>query len=250
MSESAPRSARDHLAIALDVAEFELAQRLVKTLDGVPGWLKVGSELFVAAGLPAVAVVGAHARVFLDLKFHDIPHTVARAVSVATQAGVALMTLHAAGGTAMLHAARAAAAESAERCGLPRPKLVAVTLLTSLAASDLAAIGFRDAAVGDAVDRLVDLALEAGLDGVVASPLEAERIRARVGRDCFLVTPGVRSAGAALDDQNRTLDAAAAIAAGSDLVVVGRPVLRAADPAARARELLREIEAGLAQRRN
>ncbi len=242
-------SARERLAVALDVSAPAEAEALIAALEGVPGWLKVGSELFTAAGPAAVAAARGSARVFLDLKFHDIPNTVARAVASATRHGVSLLTVHAAGGGEMLRAAREAAEEAAAACGVPRPLLVAVTVLTSLSPADLKEVGVAVDGVEQQVARLVDVTLEAGLDGVVASPREAALVRARAGSALRIVTPGVRPADWPADDQVRTAGAAAAIEAGADLLVVGRPVVRASVPAEAARALVREIEQGLAARR-
>jgi len=239
-----PSGARDRLAVALDVADLAAARALVARLGGVPGWLKVGGELFTAEGPAALEVAGEAARVFLDTKLHDIPHTVARAVAAAVRRGVAMLTLHAAGGRAMLRAARESAAEAAAAAGAERPLLVAVTVLTSLGAADLAEVGVS-AAPSDQVLRLAELALACGLDGIVASPREAARVRERLGRDLLLVTPGVRPRGWPADDQTRTATAGEALAAGADVLVVGRPVLCAPDPARAARDLVAEIEAGL-----
>jgi orotidine-5'-phosphate decarboxylase len=242
-------SARDFLAVALDVPRLDVAEDLVRRLDGVPGWLKVGAELFTAVGPAALAAAGSVARVFLDAKLHDIPNTVAGAVAAATRHGVGMLTLHAAGGIAMLRAARETAEETAQAIGVPRPLLVGVTVLTSLSPSDLKDLGIQADSVDEQVARMVDLALAAGLDGVVASPREAAAVRQRAGPGLRIVTPGVRPANAADDDQRRTASASDAIAAGADLVVVGRPVVRAPDPAAAARELVREIELALGSRR-
>ncbi|HEY8156540.1 MAG TPA: orotidine-5'-phosphate decarboxylase [Myxococcota bacterium] len=242
------RSARDFLAVALDVPRLDAAEDLVRRLAGVPGWLKVGAELFTSAGPSALAAAGSAARVFLDAKLHDIPNTVAGAVAAATRHGVGMLTLHAAGGIAMLRAAREAAEETALAIGSPRPLLVGVTVLTSLSPADLKELGIQASSVEEQVARMVDLALAAGLDGVVASPREAAAVRRRAGPGLRIVTPGVRPAGAADDDQRRTASAAEAIQAGADLLVVGRPVVRAPDPAAAARELVREIEAALGSR--
>lgn len=241
--------ARDFLAVALDVPRLDVAEDLVRRLDGVPGWLKVGAELFTAVGPAALAAAGSVARVFLDAKLHDIPNTVAGAVAAATRHGVGMLTLHAAGGIAMLRAAREAAEETAQTIGVPRPLLVGVTVLTSLSPADLKELGIQANTVDEQVARLVDLALAAGLDGVVASPHEAAAIRQRAGPGLRIVTPGVRPANAGGDDQRRTASAGDAIQAGADLVVVGRPVVRAPDPAAAARELVREIELALGARR-
>jgi len=239
-----PSDARDRLAVALDVAGLAEAKELVARLAGVPGWLKVGGELFTAEGPAAVELAAGAARVFLDTKLHDIPNTVARAVAAGARRGVSLLTLHAAGGRAMLRAARDAAAEVAAASGGRRPLLVAVTVLTSLADVDLAEVGVAGAPA-DQVLRLAELAQSCGLDGIVASPREAARVRERLGPGLLLVTPGVRPRAWPADDQARTATPREALAAGSDLLVVGRPVLRAPDPAAAARALLAEIEAAL-----
>jgi orotidine-5'-phosphate decarboxylase len=239
-------AARDRLAVGLDVPDLAAAEALIAALGGAPGWLKVGSELFTAAGPPALRAAGRSARVFLDTKFHDIPNTVARAVAAATRHGVAMLTLHAGGGGAMLRAAREAAEEAAAAVGSRRPRLVGVTVLTSLTPGDLKEVGVGVGAIEEQVARLVDLCLAAGLDGVVASPQEAASVRRRAGDALKIVTPGVRPAGWPTDDQARTATAAAAVSAGADLVVVGRPVLRARDPAGAARQLVAEIEEALA----
>lgn len=235
-------SARDQLAIALDVPDLAAAEAAIAALRGEPGWLKVGAELFTAAGPAALLAAAGSARVFLDTKLHDIPNTVARAVAAATRHGVSMLTLHAAGGGNMLRAAREAAEAEASACGRPRPALVAVTVLTSFAPADLAEVGVG-AAIEDQVARLVDLAAAAGLDGVVASPHEAALVRRRAGAALRIVTPGIRPRGWPADDQARATTAGEAIAAGSDVLVVGRPVLAAPDPAAAARGLIAEIEA-------
>jgi len=234
------QQARERLAVGLDVSTLDEATAVVGALRGVPGWLKLGPALFVTAGPPAVALAAAHARVFLDLKFHDIPNIVARGVAAAVGLGVSLLTVHTAGGRAMLEAARDAAAEEAAKQGRERPRIVGVTVLTSLLDADLTNAGVSGG-VSSQVARLVDLAASAGLDGVVASPWEAAAIRRQLGPDFFIVTPGVRPAGAATDDQARTATPADAIAAGADLLVVVRPVLRAPDPCAAARAIIDEI---------
>jgi orotidine-5'-phosphate decarboxylase len=235
-------SARDRLAIALDCPALAEAEAFIEALAGVPGWLKVGGELFTAVGPPALAAAGSRAKVFLDTKLHDIPNTVARTVAAATRHGVAMLTLHAGGGSAMLHAAREAADDAAAACGGPRPALIAVTVLTSFSPADLEEVGIAGAEVEDQVARLVNLAVGAGLDGVVASPWEATSVRRRAGEALRIVTPGIRPRDWPADDQARTASAAEAIAAGSDVLVVGRPVLFAPDPAAAAAKLIGEIE--------
>jgi orotidine-5'-phosphate decarboxylase len=243
-----PSGARDRLAVALDVPALDDARALVASLEGVPGWLKVGGELFTAAGPAAIELARQSARVFLDTKLHDIPNTVARCVAAATRHGVGMLTLHAAGGRAMLRAARESADEVVAATGCERPILVAVTLLTSLGAADLSDIGIA-ASPEDQVLRLAELAMAAGIDGIVTSPLEVARVRERLGRELLLVTPGVRRSDGPADDQTRTATAAEALAAGADLLVVGRPVIRAAAPAQAVRALVAEMEAGLAASR-
>jgi len=244
---SRSRAARDHLAVALDVPGLAEAEALIPRLGGVPGWLKVGLELFVAAGPEAVRRAAKHARVFLDLKLHDIPNTAAGAAAAATRLGAAMLTVHAGGGVEMMRAAREAAGEAAAKSGAAAPRLVAVSVLTSFGPEELRRVGVAGG-VPDHVARLVDLAREAGLDGAVASAREAHTLRRRVGPDFWLVTPGIRPAGASLDDQSRVATPAAAIEAGADLLVIGRPIARAADPAAAARAALEEIEVALAAR--
>jgi len=235
--------ARDRLAVGLDVPDLQGAELLVAALDGVPGWLKVGSELFTAGGPAAVALARRAARVFLDLKFHDIPNTVAAAVRSAAGLGVGMLSVHTAGGRDMLRAAREAAEEVSARNGGERTLIIGVTVLTSFAARDLEQIGVQAASIDEQVGRLVELAVSCGLDGVVASPLEAARVRQRAGDALRIVTPGVRPRGSARQDQARTATPAEAVQAGADVIVVARPVVRAPDPAAAARRIVAEIEA-------
>lgn len=241
-----PTTARERLAVALDVGSVEDAERLIRRIGGAAGWLKVGAELSTAAGPAAVAAARASARVFLDTKLHDIPDQVAGAVAAATRLGVGMLTVHAAGGAEMLRAARRAAEEEAGELGAERPRLLAVTVLTSLTPADLKEVGIGATEVSEQVARLVDLALACGIDGVVASPLEAATVRDRAGDALCIVTPGIRSGAGCADDQARTATATRAIEAGADLLVVGRPVTRASDPGRAARGFVREIEAALA----
>ena len=234
------RAARDRLIVALDTPDLAAAEALVDRLAGVVAHFKVGSVLFTAAGPAAVEMVRKRgARVFLDLKYHDIPATVAGAVEAAVRLGVALLTVHASGGAAMLRAA----AKAAQAAGAARPRILAVTVLTSLDRAALhGELGVPVAIEGHAA-HLALLARDAGCDGVVASAREAARLRALLGPATLIVTPGIRPAGGRADDQARTAAPAAAIRAGADYLVVGRPITEAADPAAAAAAILAEIPA-------
>lgn len=212
--------------VALDFADAAAARAFAARVLPAQCRLKVGLELFTAAGPGLVAeLVERGFDVFLDLKYHDIPNTVARACTRAAALGVWMLNVHALGGRRMLEAARAAVE------GPRRPLLLAVTLLTSLETRDTGEIGLTND-VGGQVERLAQLASDCGLDGVVCSPQEAERLRQRFAKPFALVTPGIRPVGAAADDQRRTLTPAEAIARGADYLVIGRPVTRAADPQA------------------
>lgn len=229
----------ERLAIALDVPGLDAAAPLAVALEGRAAVLKIGLELFVKHG-PA-AVHFAHERgfdVFLDLKLHDIPRTVAAAVTSASSLGVSLLTLHALGGPAMIAAAR----EAAEASGAHRPKLLAVTVLTSHDATELAHIGLASPPASEVV-RLARMALDAGADGLVASAQEARALRALAGPAALIVTPGIRPAGADTQDQKRVATPASAIADGASLLVIGRPILAAPDPRAAADAILEEIRA-------
>ena len=227
----------ERLIVALDVPDLVTVDVALARLLGVTPFFKVGLELFTAVGPPAVErVVACGGRVFLDLKVHDIPATARGALRSAARLGASLVTVHALGGPAMIGAAR----EAAEAGGPRAPKVLAVTVLTSHAEEDLAVLGLAGP-ISTAVLRLGRMAVAAGAHGLVCSPLEARALRAALGPDVLLVVPGVRPAGAAADDQRRTLTPAEAIAAGADHVVVGRPILGAADPGAAARAILAEM---------
>ena len=228
----------DQLLIALDVETAARAVDLARSLRGVAGGFKIGSRLFTAEG-PAVvrALVDQGDRVFLDLKFHDIPNTVAQAVAAATSLGVWMVNVHASGGTKMMQAAREAAHDAAVRTGAPPPLVIAVTVLTSMSAATLAEGGIASPVL-DHVARLARLAEAAGLDGVVASPQETTALREQSRPGFAIVTPGIRAGGAPKDDQQRTTSAREALAAGASYIVVGRPVIGAADPRAAAEELV------------
>ena len=218
--------------VPLDFADGSEALALAAQLSPVYCGVKVGKELFTAAGPELVSdLIGRGFRVFLDLKFHDIPHTVARACAVATRLGVWMIDVHASGGPAMLAAARKAVDETARLQRKSPPLLIAVTVLTSLSADDLAAIGVN-ATPADQAMRLARLAQANGLDGVVCSAQEAAVLRNACGAAFKLVTPGIRPATADVDDHARAMTPQAAIAAGADYLVVGRPITAAADPLA------------------
>ncbi len=228
---------RDRLIVALDTPNVEKTRVLVQKLGDSVGFYKVGKELFTAVGPSIVAeLVASGKKVFLDLKFHDIPNTVAGAVRSAASLGVSLLTVHASGGSKMLRAAAEAAAQSETR-----PTVLAVTVLTSLAAADLEEIGVAGG-VEAQVLRLATLALDAGCGGIVASAQEASSLRRALGTTFTLVTPGIRPAGSVAADQARVVTPEAAIRAGADYLVVGRPISAADDPAESARTILRQIE--------
>jgi orotidine-5'-phosphate decarboxylase len=233
----------DQLLIALDVPSAGEALRLADLLRGSVGGFKIGSQLFTAEG-PAIvrALAERGDRVFLDLKFHDIPNTVANAVAAATSLGVWMVNVHASGGMKMMQAAAEAARRTASTDGRPAPLVIAVTVLTSMTAAAMSEAG-TNVPVIDQVSRLARLAQEAGLDGVVASPQETSVIRALCGPGFAIVTPGIRGGAAVTskDDQERTMTAAGAIAAGSSYLVVGRPVIAAPDPREAADKIAAEI---------
>ena len=230
----------DELLVALDVDTVAEARALADRLRGVGGGFKIGSRLFTSVGPRFVEELASRGdRVFLDLKFHDIPNTVAGAIAAATRLGVWMVNVHASGGSAMMRAARAAADEEAARRGRPAPLLIAVTMLTSLDLPALTEIGLI-ASVTAQVERLAMLTESAGLDGVVASPQEIAIIRRACGPGFRIVTPGIRGAGDAKGDQSRTLSAADALAAGASYLVVGRPIIAAADPRAAAERIAAE----------
>jgi orotidine-5'-phosphate decarboxylase len=226
---------KNRLAVALDVPDARQALILVDTLGTTCQWFKVGMELYYVAGNSFVQELRTRGfDVFLDLKLHDIPNTVAGAVRSATQAGASLLTLHAGGGAAMMRAA----AEAATTPGSPR--LLAVTVLTSMDANELTGVGVSGTP-GEQVLRLAKLAEAAGIDGMVCSAEEVHTLRTSLNPQTMLVVPGIRPTGSATEDQKRIATPASAIAQGASMLVVGRPITRAADPAAAARSILDEI---------
>jgi orotidine-5'-phosphate decarboxylase len=234
----------NRILVALDVPTGDQALQLAETLRGTVGGYKIGHQLFTSVGPEIVRTfVERGDRVFLDLKYHDIPNTVAGAVAAATRLGVWMVNVHASGGAAMLAAARRAADETAGS-GI-RPLVIAVTVLTSLDDAALHAVGISDRAESQVV-RLARLTQDSGCDGVVASPQEITAIRKACGPDFVIVTPGIRggSAASAADDQQRTATPAGAIGAGSSYLVVGRPITGAADPRQAALAIAAEIANG------
>lgn len=231
-------SAKDKLIVALDVDTTDKALGLVKELRDVAGMFKVGSTLFTTAGPQIVRdIIAFDAKVFLDLKFHDIPHQVAGAARAAAELGVSLFTIHASGGSEMMQRAVEAVAEVGNET-----RVLAISVLTSMDATSLNQIGV-DSSPAESVLRLVQLAESAGVDGVVASPQEIESIRNTVSNPKFLVvTPGIRPAQNESGDQKRIATPAAAITAGASYLVVGRPITSAPDPIAAAQQVITEMQ--------
>jgi orotidine-5'-phosphate decarboxylase len=226
----------DRLIVALDVPDAASALQLADQLAGTVTWVKVGLELYLAAGQSVVKALRSRGfEVFLDLKLHDIPNTVAAAVRSVASVGASMLTVHTLGGPAMLSAAADAAA------GLPRPpRLLGVTVLTSMDAKQLNSIGIAEEPAAE-VSRLGALAVHCGLHGLVCSPHEASSLRLALGQDIALVTPGIRPSGSEAQDQLRIATPAAALRAGASYLVVGRPITRATDPRAAAQAILREM---------
>lgn len=234
----------DKLLVALDVESGRRALELADALAGIAGGVKVGSRLFTLEGPRLVQeLVDRGARVFLDLKFHDIPNTVAQAVAAAAQTGAWMVDVHASGGLTMMQAAVSAGREAAERAGRPAPVVVGITVLTSMDEAALRESGV-DRPLPNQVVSLARLAKTAGLQGVVASPHEIEAIRSECGSDGFLVvTPGIRGSSARGDkhDQMRTMGPAEAVRAGASYIVVGRPIIAAPDPREAAQQIVEEL---------
>jgi orotidine-5'-phosphate decarboxylase len=226
----------DRIIVALDVPTLDEADALARQLTGRVGWFKVGLELFTAHGPAAVEAIRAHGPVMLDLKLHDIPTTVERAAARVADLGVGLLTIHASGGPSMVEAAVRGLGAGGE--------ILAVTVLTSMSDGELAAIGARPAA--EQVPALAKLAVDAGAPGLVCAPTDLLAVRAAVGGEVRLVTPGVRPAGASADDQTRIATPSSAVADGADLLVIGRPITRADDPAGAAAAIAAELADGSA----
>ena len=222
--------------VALDTPSLDRARTLAQSLKPYVGGVKLGLEFYGANGPDGVrAIVSAGAPVFLDLKLHDIPNTVAGAMKALAPIGAAIINVHASGGAAMMRAA-AEAARTVEQ----RAKIIAVTVLTSLEDRDLPDIGVSDTALNQAV-RLAKLSKESGLDGVVCSPHEIVAVRAACGPKFLIVTPGVRPAGGELGDQKRVMTPRQAVEAGADILVIGRPITAAADPIAAAKQIVADL---------
>ena len=239
--------AREKLIVALDVDNAQRARKLVGSLRETVGMFKVGSQLFIAAGPDIVReIVNAGSKVFLDLKFHDIPNTVLSAGIEATRLGVSIFNVHALGGREMMQRTADAVSEVAIKEGIQRPLVIAVTILTSADNEQLSEIGISSNPAEQVV-RLALLAESGAMDGVVASPHEIAGIRSVVNRrDFTLITPGVRPAEAALHDQKRVMTPSQAISTGADYLVVGRPITSSPNPVNAARQILAEMEAALA----
>ncbi len=236
-----PMLTRDRLIVALDVPSAGQARQLVQSIGESASTYKIGKQLFTAEGPQLVReLVASGRKVFLDLKFHDIPNTVAAAVRSAAELKVTMLTVHASGGSKMLKAAAEAAAQSTAK-----PMILAVTVLTSMADADLEEVGIAGTALTQVL-RLGALARQAGCGGLVASAKEAGELRRELGEGFAIVTPGVRPAGSPVGDQARVVTPRDAIAAGATHLVVGRPIIEAPDPARAAAEIVAEIEAHLA----
>lgn len=232
----------DRLIVALDVHTMEDVKKLVSTLGDSVSYYKVGMELFYSVGNDVVTWLRSEGKeIFLDLKLHDIPNTVAGGLCSLMGLGATMLNVHASGGYAMMKTASDRLHEEARKQGIPCPKLIAVTVLTSIKPKDWKELGC-DIPIKDAVVHYAQLAQKAGLDGIVASPQEAALIRKACGTDFLIVTPGIRPKGTSLDDQSRTETPAMALAAGASYLVIGRPIRTAEDPKAAVESILKEME--------
>lgn len=232
---------KNPIIVALDLPDVERAVALAQRVAPHVGAFKVGKELFVSAGPDIVRRLrAAGGSVFLDLKFHDIPNTVAKAVAAATRLDVQMLTIHASGGSEMMRAAERAAVETAAQLGRPAPLVLGVTVLTSMDSAALAELG-GEVDVARQVERLALLAAKSGLRGLVCSPLELPMLRRVLPESVQLVTPGIRTGAEKADDQKRTLSPREAVSAGASWLVVGRPIYAAPDPVAAAEAILASI---------
>jgi|TARA_R110000803_G_scaffold42697_1_gene91460 orotidine-5'-phosphate decarboxylase len=234
-------SPKDRIFCAIDTTDLDHAIDLASKLSGVIGGAKLGKEFFAAhgpQGVQAVAKVGMP--IFLDVKYHDIPNTVAGAIRAVTPMGLKIVNVHAAGGIEMMKRAGEAARETAAKAGVDAPWVIAVTILTSMDQHDLDDVGLKGP-IDERVVKLAELTQKAGLDGVVCSAREITSVRAACGPDFKLITPGIRPAWAASNDQKRVVTPADAVAMGSDVLVIGRPITKADDPVDAARRIVAEV---------
>jgi len=234
-------NADERLIVAIDVNTMEKVQQLVEALGDSVSYYKVGMELFYSVGSQVITYLRAQGKdVFLDLKLHDIPNTVGQSLAALTELGVSMLNVHASGGPAMMASAAHAVKNKADSMGIQRPKLIAVTVLTSINSDEWHALGYH-LDLSAQVVHLARLAQSAGLDGVVASPQEAKQICAACGDDFIIVTPGIRPKGAAINDQSRIASPASALKNGAHHLVIGRPITAAQDPRQAAQTILQEM---------
>jgi orotidine-5'-phosphate decarboxylase len=235
-------AAKDRIIFALDVGDLASAEKWVKTLGSNVGWFKVGLELFTAAGPEVVELVTSSGiRCFLDLKFHDIPNTVAGAVRSAVRLKAEMMTIHISGGAEMIKAAVKSADEESASLGLARPRLIGVSVLTSLSQDDLPSLGVEKPLKGQ-VSGLVSMACGQGIGGIVCSPADLPFVRPLVPRGTLVITPGIRPQWSETGDQKRIATPGSAITGGADLMVIGRPISNAPDPLDAVKKIVEEIE--------
>jgi len=235
--------ADNRLIVALDFHSMDKVEALVMKLGDSVIYYKVGMELFYSVGSSVIKYLRKQGKeVFLDLKLHDIPNTAAQGLGSLTRLGATMLNVHASGGYTMMKTAVENLQKESEKSGMARPKLIAVTILTSMNESDWEGLG-QKIPIQEQVVRLAKLAKQAGLDGVVASPQEAAAIRAACGKDFMIVTPGVRPVGAALNDQSRIATPASALTSGASHLVIGRPITAAEDPREAALSIIKEMEA-------
>ena len=234
-------NADQRLIVAIDVNTMEKVQQLVEVLDDSVNYYKVGMELFYSEGKQVITYLRGQGKdVFLDLKLFDIPNTVAQSLAALTGLGISMLNVHASGGPAMMVTAAQAVKNKADAMGIARPKLIAVTVLTSINSDEWTALGYN-LELSKQVVHLAQLAQSSGLDGVVASPQEAEEIRTACGDEFIIVTPGIRPRGAAINDQSRTATPASALKNGAHHLVIGRPITAAQDPRRAAQAILQEM---------
>ncbi len=234
-------SCDQRLIVALDVHNMETVQQLVEQLGDSVSYYKVGMELFYSVGSQVITYLRQQNKdIFLDLKLHDIPNTVGQGLATLTQLGATMLNVHASGGFAMMQAAARAVKNKADEMQVQRPKLIAVTVLTSMNADEWSALGYN-ADLSQQVIHLSQLAQKAGMDGVVASPQEAAQIQAVCGNEFIIVTPGIRPNGAAIDDQSRIATPSRALKNGAHHLVIGRPITAAVNPRQAVKDILREM---------